>query len=110
MTDRTLDEMDRTLKMPAYKAAVTETSNLTREQELELALAKKTAQAEDERKKALDTLTILEQVREVHKKDVAKAADLQNQLNAARIRIRELEGALEKIASLAIAPGRPAEE
>jgi t-SNARE complex subunit (syntaxin) len=103
--------MDRTLKMRAYNSAAgTETSNLTREQELELALTKKTAQAEDERKKALDTLTVLEQVREVHKRDLARLAELQGQLTSAQSRVKELEAALGRIASLAIAPGRASEE
>ena len=103
--------MDRTLKMRAYNSgAGTETSNLTREQELELALTKKSAQAEEERKKALDTLTVLEQVREVHKRDLARLAELEGQLTTAQSRIKELEAALGRIASLAIAPGRASEE
>lgn len=109
MTEQTPDKMDRTLKLRAYKSAGTETSNLTREQELELELAKKTALVEEEHKKALETLAMLEQVREVRKKDLAKAADLQNQLNAAGARIKDLEAALDKIASLAIAPSRTAD-
>lgn len=98
--------MDRTLKMRAYKGEGTETSNLSREQELELELAKKTKLAEDEGKKALETLAMLEQVREVHKRGLGKVTDLQNELTAAKARIKELEDALQKIASLAIAPGR----
>jgi phosphoglycerate-specific signal transduction histidine kinase len=100
--------MDKTLKMKAYAAPAGEAHNLTREQELELELAKKTVQLEEERKKALDTLTALEHMRETLKNERAKSADLQAAVTEREARIRELEAALEKIASIAIAPGSSA--
>lgn len=95
--------MDKTLKMRAY-AGGAETSNLSREQELELELAKKAAQVEEEKKKALETLNALEHMRGVVKQERAKVADLQAGIAAAQARVKELEAALEKIASIAIAP------
>lgn len=98
--------MDKTLKMRAYAPPAAEAHNLTREQELDLELAKKAAQLEEERKKALDTLKALEHMREMNKSEQAKSAELQARLVVADTRIKELEAALEKIASLAIAPTR----
>lgn len=94
--------MDKTLKMRAYSAA-SETSNLTREQELELELMKKNTQLEEEKKKALDTLTALEQQREATKREQAKAAEVLARLAAAEARIKELGAALETIAAAAVA-------
>ncbi len=93
--------MDRTLKMRAYTPGASETSNLTREQELELELAKKAAQLEEEKRKSLETLKVLEHMREVHKNEQARSAELQARLNAAEDRIKELRQTLDKIAALA---------
>ena len=100
--------IDKTLKMRAYTPAAGESSNLTREQELDLELAKKNAQLEEERKKALDTLNALEHLREVLKGERAKSADLQAAVSTKDARIQELEAALGRIASIAIAPGSSA--
>lgn len=100
--------MDKTLKMRAYASGGAENSNLTREQELDLELKKKTAQLEDERKKALDTLDALEQLREVLKAERARFAEAHAALAGKDARIKELEAALERIASIAIAPGSSA--
>lgn len=100
--------MDKTLKMRAYAPAAGETSNLTREQELDLELKKKTAQLEEEHKKALDTLDALEQMRELLKSERTRLAEAHAAVAAKDARIKELESALERIASIAIAPGATA--
>ncbi len=93
--------MDKTLKMRAYTPGGSEKSHLTREQELDLELAKKTAQLEEEKRKSLETLKALEHVRDVHKNEQVKSAELQARLNAAEDRIKELRQTLDKIAALA---------
>jgi chromosome segregation ATPase len=97
--------MDKTLKMRAYSASSGDVHNLTREQELELELAKKSGQLEDERRKSLETLNALEHAREARKSEQAKIAEMRALLDAAQARVSELEAALERIASIAIAPG-----
>jgi cysteinyl-tRNA synthetase len=101
--------MERTLKMRAYKSSGAESSNLSREQELELDLAKKSAQLEEEKKKSLETLKALEHMREVLKDERAKAEGMQGRLAAAEETIKQLRQTLGQIAGLAAGAEKPAD-
>lgn len=100
---------DKTLKIRAFPAepavAKPKPDNLGREQELTLELSKKNAQVEEEKKKALDALKIIERMRETLKQEQAKSAELQAKANAADAKV----AAAESKANLAEAKATVAE-
>ncbi len=102
--------MDRTLKMRAYSGEAKQDAardNLTREQTLALELATKNAQLEDEKKRSLEHLNTIEQLRETLRQEQAKTAELTKNTTMLESRIREMYAALDKIAQVA-SLGRPA--
>ncbi len=80
--------------------------NLTKEQALALELATKNAQLEDEKRKALDHLKTIEQLRDALKQEQARTAELAKNTGVLESRIREMYAALDKIAQVA-SLGRP---
>lgn len=106
-----MSNLDKTLKVRALSPDAkpkASSDNLSREQELALELTKKNAQIEEERKKALESLKIVERMRELLKQEQAKSAELEAKITAAEAKcsateakVKELTAVLEKISGLA---------
>lgn len=96
--------MDRTLKMRAYSGDVKQEAakdNLTREQALTLELATKSAQLEDEKKKSLEQLKTIEQLRQALTQEQARTAESTKNTAFLESRIKELYDALDQISRIA---------
>lgn len=122
-----MEDLDKTMKLRAFSpAAKREAAQEIPAKDIGLALEleKKTAQLEEERKKVIDALNIVERVRESLRQEQAKTADLMARLNAieskgtvvearitvaeakaaeAEVKIKELTEALQKISMIATA-------
>ena len=106
--------MDKTVKLRPFPGDAKDNSpqsNLTEDQDKSLELVKKNAQLEEEKKKSLEQAKTIEQLKESLKQEQAKssgAIDQSAELEAKtkelvmlEAKIKDLSGALGKIASIA---------
>ncbi len=98
-----MNELDKTLKIRAFSPETKREPTPevhAKDMGLALELEKKTAQLEEERKKSLECLTIVERQREFIKQEQAKSAELQAKVAAAEAKIKDLTQALDRISSI----------
>ncbi len=98
-----MSDLDKTLKIRAFspEAKREPTPDVhAKDMGLAMELEKKTAQLEEERKKSLECLTIVERQREFIKQEQTKSAELQARATAAEAKIRDLTQALDRISSI----------
>ena len=106
--------MDKTVKIRPYSGDAKSDapqSNLTEDQDKSLELAKKNALLEEEKKKSLEQLKIIEQLRESLKQEQVKTAEMVKMMTeqeartkdsaALEAKAKELTEALGKIAAIA---------
>lgn len=85
--------MDKTVKTSAFSGnaqGAAPQSNLTQAQETSLELAKKNAQLEEEKKKSLEHLKTIEQLRHSLKQEQAKTAEMAMKTAGLEAKIKEL--------------------
>ncbi|MBI5626010.1 MAG: hypothetical protein HY935_02230 [Nitrosomonadales bacterium] len=84
-----------TIKVRAYSGDannVAPQNNLTEEQNNALELVKKTAQLEEEKKKSLEHLKTIEQLREILKQEQAKAAEMARKIAGLEAKVKDSTG------------------
>ena len=88
------DADDTTVKISAYsgKADIAPQNNLTEAQNNALELVKKTAQLEEEKKKSLEYLKTIEQLRECLKQEQAKTAEMSEKIAGLEAKVKESVG------------------
>ncbi len=98
-----MEDLDKTMKIRALPPeAKREPGPEVHAKDIGLALEleKKNAQLEEERKKSLECLAIVERQREFIKQEQVKSAELQARAAAAEAKIRDLTDALDRISSI----------
>ena len=90
----------RTRAYPAKRNADVPQSNLTEEQNYALELVKKTAQLEEEKKKSLEYLKSIEQLREILKQEQAKTAEMAKKMAGLEAKEKEFAELEAKVREL----------
>lgn len=98
-----MSDLEKTLKIRAFSPeAKREPAPEVHAKDMGMALEleKKTAQLEEERKKSLECLIVVERQREFIKQEQAKSAELQARVAAAEAKIKDLTQALDRVSSI----------